>query len=345
MQLLFNSLLLLAGLGVTVFGLVTLRHDAFNGMYVALGLGMVVVTFYLDRLRVRHRDERVAQAISERTATLTRRPWQAHERLEVPPNRWLFGLMLGMALVGGWMVLLGFGTPNIKWPLVLGGVLFLAIETLMLPSMLTGLGKPALMLDRKGLTTPVDGAIPWSAVEGIYLQVIEHRGVKNYALIFRVPTYVKTVSSIHWSQRWLALFGLGALRRAQVGVPLRPGKERPETIEAVARHLWKSATGREHFWSPNASDAMNDSMRQLSALHAELTTPAVLDRELKDHPEKALAWMKEDMARLNQVNHHMDVIKSEQKKAHRTLNIVIAVAVFGMLLSLAWPWLRRWLGG
>lgn len=337
MLLIFNSLLLIAGLVTTVAGLATLRDDPFSSLIVMLGGGMMGVAWYLDRLRVRHRDESVAKEIANRIAALTGRPWQPHERLEVPPNRWLFGLMLGMTLVGGWMVQLGVSSPTIKWPLVLGGALFLAIDALLLPSMFAGIGKPALVLDRKGLTTPVDGAISWSAVEGIYLQVIENRGVRNYSLVFRVPEYAKAVRSIHWSQHWLALFGLGALRRGQVGVPLRPGKERPETIEAVARHLWKSATGREHFWSPHFSAEANQSFRNLASLRKGMEVPGEIDRVLQENPDQAVAKME-------QMSRDLSVINREWKKKTRTINTVIGVAVAGMLAALLWPWVKRILG-
>jgi len=341
MALLFNSLLLIAGLMITGIGLARLQIDSFNWLLVGIGAGIISVAWYFDGLRVRHRDETVANEIADRTAAVTGRPWPLHERLEIPPNWWLFGLTLGMTLVGGWMVQLGFSTPDIRWPLVLGGAVIFAIGALLLPMVLAGIGKPALVLDANGLTTPVDGPISWSAVEGIYLQVVAHRGTKNYSLVFRVPAYAKVVLSVHWSQHWLALFGLGALRRGQIGIPLRTGKERPETIEAVARYLWKSATGREHFWSPNASAASNESFRQLATLQSTMAPPTNLERELQERPAHAIARMEIEMERLEQMRHHVEVVKAERKKAIRKLNLWIGLALAGMLVVLIWPWVTQ----
>lgn len=341
MALLFNSLLLIAGLVTTGVGLATLRYDYFNWLIVAIGVGIIGVAWHLDRQRVRRRDETVAKEIADRTAVLTGRPWQSHDHLEIPSNRWLLGLALGMTLGGGSLVQFCFNSSGVEWPLVLAGVFLLAFGAFTLPSMLAGIGKPALVLDRKGLTTPVDGAILWSAVEGIYLQVVDNHGTKNYSLLFRVPAYAKVVQSIHWSQRWLALFGLGPLRRGVVGISLQTGKERPETIEAVARYLWKSATGHEYFWNPNASAASNESFRQIATLRSSMTDPATLAREFREKPDQAIARMEEEMKRLDQVRHHFDVIKDDQHTANRKLRWVIVLALAGMLVSLIWPWVKQ----
>jgi len=342
MFLLINLVLLVAGIVIVITGLATVRADPFNWLIVALGAAVLGLAFYLDRGRVRQRDARAAADIAERTAALTQRHWQLHERLEVPQNLWLLVLAVGMTLVGGWMAQHGFTRPAIVWPLALGGLFFLAIGGLLLPQVLAGIGRPALVLDRKGLLTPIDGQIAWQHVAGIHLQVVESRGVKNYALLFRVPDYASVVQAIHWSQHWLALFGLGALRRGQIGVPLRPGKERPETIEAVARHLWKSATGREYVWNPLLSADANDSLRQLATLRKAMDVPADFERELKENPAQAMERMEQAMGRMEQFRRHVGVINDETKKTARKLNWVVGLVVLGMALALLWPWLKRW---
>lgn len=330
---LLNILLLIAGFATTGAGVFLLHKSLINWLIVALGLGILGVAWYLDQVRMRQQEARLTSEIAERTAALTRRPWQAHERLEVPQSRWLFVLIFCMALMGGSMVLAGVGAPQIHWPVVLGGAFVLAFDALALLPLLTGIGKPALVLNSKGLTTPVDGTLPWSAVEGIYLKVMEFRGQKHYSLIFRVPDYAKAVPSIHWSQRWLALFGLGSLRRAQVAVSLRPGRERPETIEAVARHLWKTATGREHFWSPDFSADANDSFRRLATLREELAAPGSFERTLKDNSDQVVANME-------QMSRDLLLINQEVKKKSRILNLTIGLSLAGMLLAIAWSWMK-----
>ena len=143
MALLFNSLPLIAGLVTTGVGLATLRYDSFNWLIVAIGVGMIGVAWHLDRQRVLRRDETVAKEIADRTAVLTGRPWQSHDHLEIPSNRWFLGLALGMTLFGGSLVQFGFNSSGVEWQLVLAGAFFLAIGAVTLPTMLAGIGKPA----------------------------------------------------------------------------------------------------------------------------------------------------------------------------------------------------------
>lgn len=340
MAFLFNGLLLITGLVITMFGLVTSASSASNLLIVALGVGMVSIAWFLDRGRVRRRDAALQKAIADRTAALTSRPWHAHERLEIPQNWWQFGATLGVLVFGGLAVQLGFSGPETKWPLVLGGLVILATGAVMLPPVLAGIGIPALVLDRNGLTTPVDGAVPWSAIHGIYLQVVTYRGVTRYSLVFRVPSYAQVVQSIHWSRLWLSLFGLGPLRSGQFAVPLRPGKERPETIEAVARYLWRSATGREYFWSPFQSEAEIESFRNLAALKSAMPSPQDLDRAFREGPEQAIAQMESGMARLDQVNHHLAVIEKAQRKRFRMLSWALFFSLACVLAVFIWPWVK-----
>ena len=307
---------------------------------------MVGVAWHCDGLRAHRREEVVVEEIAGRTAELTRCPWPSHERLEIPPNWWSFWCTLGLTLLGGPMVMLGFDAPIVSWPPLLAGAAFLALGALTLPTVLASVGKPALVLDRKGLKTPVDGEIPWSAVEGVFLQVLEHRGEKTYSLFFHVPTYAEVVPRVHWGQRWLAMFRLGALCRGQISVSLRAGKERPETIEAVARFLWKSATGRAYDWNPNVSAACNEASRQLATLLAAMEHPTNLERDFRERPAHAIARADAEIERMAQVRQQFEVIDSEQKKMFHKLKWRISLlALAGICVALIWPWVMRNLSG
>lgn len=328
MFLLFNFLLLIVGLLSIVSGLVILQQEASYALIVLLlGGASLCAAFFLDRLRVSQNDARVTTEIEERTKELTQRAWQPHERLEVPSSLLIPLFLLGLVLGSGWMLYVGLDPTDRSWPLALGGLFFLALAGLMLPYHVSELGKPALILDYRGLTTAVDGTVPWSAVDGIYLQEIKNRGIRNWTLFFHIPHFARVVKKIHWSQRWLAFFGLGALRLRRVGVPLRSGREHPETIEAVARHLWVSATGKNHFWSPHVSPQANQAFSRLTTLQQ------TLDQEFLNAPEQALVCAK-------QAGRDLAIIRKDWKQKTRLINWLAGLSLAAILLSFVWSWLE-----
>lgn len=335
MPLLINVVLFLGGFVITGIGFSLIAKNPHNWAIVALGVGILVFAFYLDKSRVKQRDARMAEKVKDRIATLTKKPWMRHEQLEVPRNRVQLVSLLFILLLGGASAWLGLYVMPMKWQLVLGGLFFLGIVLFYSPSVLVGIGKPALVLGRSGFQTPVDGSISWQHVEGIYLQVVTYRGVKNYSLMFRVPEYAKVVASIHWVQQWLALFGLGALRRGLVSVSLKGGQDRPETIEAVARHLWKTATGRDYIWNPNMSEEANDAYRRMAKFGSKVSDKGQIENDVLANPELAI----ED---LQQLGRDMTLIKDEVSQKSRMANWLTIIAIAGIALLLAWPWFKRW---
>lgn len=335
MNFVINVVLLLGGIVMAGIGFALARSNPVGWAVAALGVGMVVLAFKLDKNRVKQRDVRVADEINNRIATLTRRPWMQHEQFQVPQSGAQVASLLLVFLLGGGGVWLGLHATSTNWLLVLGSMFLLGIVALSSPVVLAGIGKPALVLDRFGFQTPVDGLIAWRHVEGIYLQVVTYRGVKNYSLVFKVPEYAKAVSSIHWSQRLLAMFGLGGLRRGSVSVSIKGGKDQPETIEAVARHLWHSETGRDYIWSPHLSQEANAACQRMAQLRAKVDEHGGLEEALRANPELALADMK-------RFTRDMTLINNEVSKKSRVANWLTIVSIVGMALALAWPWLKNW---
>lgn len=335
MHLLINLVLLLAGIVITVAGISMARSNPFNWAVAALGVGLLALALYSDRRRVKQNDARVASEIADRISTLTKKQWMRHERFEVPHSLSPPLLVLSFLVLGGGSAWIGLDATPVKWPLLFGGLFFLGVGGFVAPTVLAGIGKPALVLDRAGLTTPVDGLVSWQQVEGINLDVREHRGVKIYSLTFRVPNYAKAVASIHWSQRFLALFGLGGLRRGLIAVSVKAGKERPETIEAVARHLWKTETGRDYVWSPNLSAEANDAFRRMAEYKNKFAENGRIEQELTNNPEATLA----DLQRFTL---DMTVVNGEVKKKMRVANWLGIASIIGVVLVLAWPLLKRW---
>jgi hypothetical protein len=335
MRLVINVVLLLGGIVITGVGFALTTKSPLNWIIVALGVGLLLLALYFDKNRVKQRDTRVADEIKARIATLTKKPWMRHEQLQVPQNRTLVVYLLFIFLSGGGSAWLGFHVTPINWKLVLGGFVLLGMVVLSSPSVLIGIGKSALVLSRSGFETPIDGLISWQYVEGIYLQVVTTRGVRSYSLILRVPEYAKAVASIHWVQRWLALFGLGAFRRGLLSVSLKGGQDQPETIEAVARHLWKTATGRDYVWNPNMSQEANDAYRRMALLGNKVADNGRVEEDLQVNPELAIKD-------LQQFDRDMTLIKEEVSQKSRMAKLMVIIAIVGIALTLAWPWFKRW---
>jgi len=78
-----------------------------------------------------------------------------------------------------------------------------------------------------------------------------------------------------------------------VGVQLNGSKENPKTIYAVARFLWKQATGLDYEWNPMMSDDFNETLKRMGE------QDRILKNDLAD-PEEELAVLERALANLDQ---------------------------------------------
>lgn len=319
-----NLLLLVGGMIMAVFGLA-----AFHVAPILLGFGMIAAAFFSDRRRERLEKEKRSADIARRIAELTQAPWHSRKTLKLDGSRWMaVGLTLG-GFASALAIHKGITSDAVHWQWVLGGAFFLAVIAIALPRSLASLGTPLLELDRDGFAMPIHGRIPWREVSGVDLNQFTHRGTTTSILLFRVARYRHIVASIHWTERVLALFGLGAVARGIVGVRLPSSKENPETVYAVARFLWKQATGHDYNWNPMLSDEYNEAATRMAAIASRPLGPDVLEQ-----PDEALA-------ELEQVRKDLAVMRTEGTRVTSRLNWVIGIAVILTVLSIAWPWLNR----
>lgn len=319
-----NLLLLVGGMIVAVFGLA-----GFHVAAILLGFGMIGVAYFSDQRRERWKKEKRSADIARRIAELTQAPWDSHKTLKLDGNHWLaVGLMLG-GFTSSLAIHKGITSDAVHWQWVLGGAFFLALIAIALPRSLASLGKPVCELDRNGFAVPIHGRIPWREVSGIDLYQFTHRGMTTSILLFRVARYQHVVANIHWTERVLALFGLGAIARGIVGVRLTTSRENPETVYAVARFLWKQATGHDYNWNPMLTNEYNEAAKRMAA-----TTSRPLGPDVLVHPNEALA-------ELEQIRKDLAVMRTEGTRVTSRLNWVIGIAVILMVLSIAWPWLSR----
>jgi hypothetical protein len=324
MPRIINLFLLAGGLIMTAFGLLTIRVTL-----ILVGVGLIAVAVIRDQRRAQQVKEKQSADIARRIAELTQATWHSHQTLKVHRSAWMaIGLLLG-GLASAWAVHDGITGASVRWPLVFGGSLFLAAIAIALPRSLASPGKPACELDRNGFVTPVHGRMPWREVSGIHLHQVTHRGATTSFLFFRVARFRHIAADIHWSERVLALFGLGALRRGIVGVPLKGADENPETIYAVARFLWKQATGLDHQWNPMMSDDYNEAAQRVAEITSRLSDPDVLE-----HPNQALAA-------LEQGQKNFATMRAEAARLRARSSWAVGIVVILALLSLAWPWLSK----
>lgn len=334
MPRILNLLLFIVGIMSTVVGLLGLQSNPVLLAAIPVGVGLMIIAYKGDASR----EQRVADIrranIDKRIAELTKSSWASHQTLKVSGSIWLAIVMLLVAIASILAVQVGVSGSSIRWPLLLPGLFFLGIGAIALPRTLASLFRPALELNKYGFATPIHGSIWWRDVSGVYLQTITNRGTTSYALSFRVEHYRQIVKDIHWTERLLSLIGLGAIRRGMVGLPLRDGDEKPETIEAVARFLWSQATGQHHYWNPMLPKSINDAGKRLSEFVARHQDDNAIQQALTENPEKALA-------EIEQFTNDMTTIRTGPKRWLTQLNYVTYIAIGGMALAILWPLLKR----
>lgn len=324
MPKIINLLLLVGGMIMAVFGLA-----AFHVAPILLGFGMIVVAFFSDRRREQREKEKRSADIARRIAELTQAPWHSHKTLKLDGSHWMaVGLMLG-GFASALAIHKGITSDALHWQWVVGGAFFLTLIAIALPRSLASLGKPLVELDRDGFAMPIHGRIPWREVSGVDLYQFTHRGMTTSILLFRVARYQHIVANIHWTEWVLAAFGLGAVARGIVGARLATSKENPETVHAVARFLWKQATGHDYDWNSMLSDEYNEAAKRLAA-----TASRPLDPDVIEHPDAVLA-------ELEQAGKDLAVMRTEGTRVTSRLTWVIGIAMILMVLSIAWPWLSR----
>lgn len=336
----FNIFLLVSGAALIGFGLWAFHSNAiYLGLTVAIGLGLLIVAILYDKRHMQQLKVKRLTDINQRIAELTRKPWLSDQNLQIQRSKTVVFLALLMSVASAMLIQAGLTMPLISWPYLLGGLVFLAITAIALSRFYVGIGKPSCEFNRNGFTTPIHGFIPWKEVMGICLHEVSTRGNTYYTLLFSVENYAKIVTNIHWTDRMFGFFGVGAMERGVVGVQLNKQKEQPEVIYAVAKYLWKQATGFDYDWNPSLSDTYNESAKQLAkALSSQSTDPEMLHDRLIQNPQAVLS-------ELEQVNAHQTIVRNELSKATRKLRIqlwiVSAGAVFFFLIKIYFIWKKH----
>jgi hypothetical protein len=331
MPQLVNLFLVIFGVIAVGTGLAGLRSQPASLLVVIAGIVLVLVAYFSDRRRERRVEERKRLGAQRRLDELTGRSWGSGDSLRIPGSVWLVpaGLLLAAAGAGAWYM--GIAAVRQDWILLLIGGAFLASGGLILARALPGVGRPVLELNSAGFATPLNGRIAWRDVSGVFLYVVNQRnGARSFRLMFRVKRFARVATDIHWTDRLLATFRLGPLAKGAVSVGLPTSKEQPEVVYALARLLWKQATGNDYDWNPLMSDRYNEALQRMGAITARVQDSAALETSLAD-PRR----LSQDMAQLDR---DMALIVGERRRELAKAKWVAGVLVLLMLLALAWPW-------
>lgn len=331
MPQLINLFLVIFGvIGVGV-GLVGWRHGPMVALLpLVIGGALVALAYASDRRRERRKDERERAAIRQGVADLTQRARQPGESLKVyGAGRYIF-LALLVTVIGAGILDMGITASKLDAMPFIGGFVFLS-GLLWLSRALPGLGHPVIELASTGFTTPLNGRIAWCHVSGIFLHTVTGRGgTKNYWIKFRVKQFARVAARVHWTDRLLGVFRLGALAKGVVSVGLPGTKPPPEAVYAAARQWWKQATRHDYEWNPLMSDEHNEALKRLAEFSQKMS-----EESLTDPLQVSL--------HMDQISRDTQLFQREQKRllSRSRYSLVIMMAV--MLLLMAWPWVRAWL--
>lgn len=332
MPQLINLFLVILGVIACGVGLARFQQHPASLLALVLGAAVVALAYFSDRRRQRRVDERKRAAMQDRVEELTRRSWGPGASLQVPGSVRFVMLGFSLAAVGAGSLYMGAIAAQHDVMLIVIGMGFLLLATLVLPRALAGIGHPVLELTAAGFATPLNGRIAWREVSGIFLSAISQRGgTPSFSLMFRVKQFARVAPRIHWTDHLLAAFRLGALARGVVTVALPASMEKPEAVCAVARLLWKQATGNDYDWNPRMSEQFNEASKRIGTLAAHYQEPGAIEHSLAN-PHKALEEME-------QANRDMTLIAGEQKRQLAKSRWMVGFIVLLLLGRMAWPWI------
>lgn len=74
---------------------------------------------------------------------------------------------------------------------------------------------------------------------------------------------------MHWSERLLFVLRGGKSDTQIISIRLYDGKNKPEVVYEVARHLWMQVTGNSYSWNPGMSAEFNTASKQNAEILAK----------------------------------------------------------------------------
>lgn len=327
-----NIVLLVAGMLVFFAG-AALQ----NSILMGLGTICFLLAIAIDHRRARRNHEMRRTAIAQRINDLTSHQWPDGKVLAVASNN-MFMLVVGVVIALGSFATAysGISSAPRSWGMAAISLLVFLITSVTIPRSIASIGKPALVLRKSGISSPLFGFIPWTDITGISLQTYSFRGQVTYTLVFRLNLSSGKKYDLHWTESILWALGLGVMRRRVVAIPLKEndGDDYPETITATAKHLWHQETGQSHDWNPLFSEEYNQAAKRLSDLVAE--------KRALQPAAASFPFQVPSPAEQRQAIDDVKTMSGERTRKLHQMNWWITIAVLGSLVSLAWPLIKAY---
>jgi hypothetical protein len=197
------------------------------------------------------------------------------------------------------------------------GVIIGIFSIILIIDSLYTLGKPRIVISRKGITTPWSGFIAWDFIYGIHLKEIRHRGsLINHVLSYRIKNFKppQTTSNVVKLLRRVK-----GLNKEKLSLRLFNTNEKPEVVYGLSDKLWRNKTGRNYEWSPDISDEDHDTVIRLD--QRKMPT-------YEASPQEVHSWLKEQEMDFNKLS-------ASLRKQRMTLQIKILFYIAIMVLFIA----------
>jgi hypothetical protein len=211
--------------------------------------------------------------------------------------------------------------------MTLYGGFFLAIALIPALRGVPNTFKPVLELSTSGLVSPIHRAIAWSDISGIHLDKTTHKGITTFWLRLQIVKTPVTMADIHWSEKLFGLFRDGKTGTRAISIRLFENKDKPEVVYAVARHLWKQATGNDHNWFPKMSNSFNNAEKRNKEILAKMQDPVFM--------EQAFEHKDEVLQNLDQLKTNLKLMNDEARRSNFKVLALAALLLIPMLLILA----------
>lgn len=322
-----NLLLLVVGLILVGFGLAALRDHPGSWLWVLVGIAVAALALFSDERRKRRADQLQRAELPARVDELMRQVSDKGRPVQVPmPLRLVLFEILAI-LVGSWLLYLAGTATGVDWRYWVGGAFFLGLGLLGLPYVWSGLGRPAIEFTVSGIATPRNGRIAWRDITGIFLKAVTYRGATTHTILFRVNNLARAAQRTYWTDRLLASFHRGPLFRNIVGSVLPRWRENPEVVYALARRLWKRATGSDYDWNPLMSDRFNAASQRLATVAAHLQEPGAI--------EPSTANLRQVERQMAQARDDIGLMRKELKRKRTRSNWIMGSLLLVALLAMA----------
>lgn len=228
-----------------------------------------IAAFWLYRLgrRIEAEEHSAAQG----------RPAELETQLSAQRELAVYGstqLLFGIGGLFAGAVLVFWGTANGHLFVTAGAIVVLAGALVFLLLRLPSLGQPRIVLTPAGFRLPHAPLVPWSLVEGIWLEQVRDGNVVTqltlfYRLIFYIPSLPERIRDFPWFMKISYRFRTPKAKK-RLRVVLGGASEHPEAVYHLCRRLWTKNTGLDYPWFPDMTDEAAAAYRQVDLTLARM---------------------------------------------------------------------------